>query len=146
MTQALPATPPASPFPLHAAGALAGDLEDWGPLEEATGEAMQTSGLTLWSDDDQEVGVWECTGGPSHWTPGDARGRLHPGGPDDGHPGRRCAAGGRHRGLRRLPARLERHVADPRDDPQAMRDLLTCPLGSRAAPITRGDRSWALTR
>src|SRR5499427_5119653 len=70
--------------------------------------------------------------------PGDARGHLHPGGPDDGHPGRRRAAGGRHRGLRRLPARLERHVADPRDDPQALRHLLTCPLGSRAAPITRG--------
>jgi len=73
MTQALPATPPASPFPLHAAAALAGDLEDWGPLEEATptekgAAAMQTSGLTLWSGDDQEVGVWECTPGPSHWT------------------------------------------------------------------------------
>ena len=62
MTQALPATP------FLAAAALAGDLEDWGPLAEATGEPMQTSGITLWSDGDQEVGVWECTPGPSHWT------------------------------------------------------------------------------
>ena len=59
MTQTLPGTPPASPFPLHAAAALAGDLEDWGPLEEATGEPMQTSGITLWADGGQEVGVWE---------------------------------------------------------------------------------------
>ena len=41
--------------------------KDWGPLEEATGEPMQTSGLTLWQDGDQEVGVWECTPGPSYW-------------------------------------------------------------------------------
>ena len=29
---------------------------------------MTTSGLTLWNDGDQEVGIWECTAGPSHWT------------------------------------------------------------------------------
>ena len=68
MTQA----PPGTPF--LAAAALAGDLEDWGPLAESTGAPMQTSGLTLWSDGDQEVGVWECTPGPSHWT-----GRRSPG-------------------------------------------------------------------
>jgi uncharacterized protein len=67
MTQA----PPGTPF--LAAAALAGDLDDWGPLDEATpaeGNAapMQTSGVTLWSDGDQEVGVWECTPGPSYWT------------------------------------------------------------------------------
>ena len=62
MTQALPGAP------FLAAAALAGDLEDWGPLAEATGEPMQTSGITLWSDGDQEVGVWECTPGPSRWT------------------------------------------------------------------------------
>jgi uncharacterized cupin superfamily protein len=28
---------------------------------------MTTSGLTLWSDGDQEIGVWECTPGPSRW-------------------------------------------------------------------------------
>jgi uncharacterized cupin superfamily protein len=53
--------------PFLAAAAAAG-LEDWGPLAEATGEPMQTTGRTLWADGDQEVGVWECTPGPSHWT------------------------------------------------------------------------------
>lgn len=52
----------------HLAAAATAELEDWGPLEEATGEEMTTSGLTLWQDGDQEVGVWECTPGPSHWT------------------------------------------------------------------------------
>ena len=54
--------------PFLAAAASAADLEDWGPLAEATGEPMQTTGKTLWADGDQEVGVWECTPGPSHWT------------------------------------------------------------------------------
>jgi hypothetical protein len=35
-----------TPFLADAADAK---LEDWGPLEEATGEPMQTSGTTLWS-------------------------------------------------------------------------------------------------
>jgi uncharacterized protein len=54
---------------LHAI-AKGSELEDWGPLDEATDPAtpMQTSGLTLWKDDDAEVGIWECTAGPSHWT------------------------------------------------------------------------------
>lgn len=44
------------------------DLEDWGPLEEATGAEMQTSGLYLWQDGSgQESGIWECTPGPSRW-------------------------------------------------------------------------------
>jgi uncharacterized cupin superfamily protein len=44
------------------------DLEDWGPLEEATGPEMQTSGLTLWKDETgSETGIWECTPGPSRW-------------------------------------------------------------------------------
>ncbi|HEY4852275.1 MAG TPA: cupin domain-containing protein [Streptosporangiaceae bacterium] len=50
-----------------AAAAHAGELEDWGPLAEATGDPMQTSGITLWADGEQEVGVWECTAGPSYW-------------------------------------------------------------------------------
>src|SRR5437762_13127044 len=54
--------------PFLAAAAAAADLEDWGPLAEATGEPMQTTGVTLWSDGDQEVGVWECTPGPTGWT------------------------------------------------------------------------------
>jgi hypothetical protein len=59
-------TNPVTPF--LSAAALHGDLEDWGPLEEATGEAgMRTSGVTTWSDGDLEVGVWECTPGPSYW-------------------------------------------------------------------------------
>jgi uncharacterized protein len=51
----------------YLASAADAALEDWGPLAEATGEPMQTSGLTLWSDGDQEAGVWECTPGPSYW-------------------------------------------------------------------------------
>jgi uncharacterized protein len=50
-----------------AAGA---DLEDWGPLAEASdpeNTPMTTSGLTLWNDGEQEVGIWECTAGPSYW-------------------------------------------------------------------------------
>jgi uncharacterized protein len=44
------------------------DLEDWGPLEEATGPEMHTSGLYLWEDGNgQESGIWECTAGPSRW-------------------------------------------------------------------------------
>jgi uncharacterized protein len=51
------------------AAAATVELEDWGPLEEATGEPMQTSGITLWSSDDgnQDAGVWQCTAGPSYW-------------------------------------------------------------------------------
>jgi uncharacterized cupin superfamily protein len=46
------------------------DLEDWGPLAEASDASipMQTSGRTLWSDGAQEAGIWECTAGPSRWT------------------------------------------------------------------------------
>ncbi len=51
----------------YLASAATAELEDWGPLAEATGEAMQTSGLTLWQEGEQEIGVWECTPGPSFW-------------------------------------------------------------------------------
>lgn len=61
MTEPNPATP-------YVAAAATAELEDWGPLEEATGEEMSTSGLTFWKDGDQEAGVWECTPGPSRWT------------------------------------------------------------------------------
>ena len=57
-------TAPQTPF---LADAVTAELEDWGPLEEATGEPMQTSGCTLWQDGEQETGVWECTPGPSYW-------------------------------------------------------------------------------
>ncbi|MGH3156774.1 MAG: cupin domain-containing protein [Streptosporangiaceae bacterium] len=43
------------------------ELEDWGGLPEATAEAMQTSGVVVWEDREQQAGVWECTPGPSRW-------------------------------------------------------------------------------
>ena len=52
----------------YLAAAATAELEDWGALEEATGDAMQTRGAYIWQDDSgQEVGVWECTPGPSYW-------------------------------------------------------------------------------
>jgi uncharacterized protein len=52
--------------------AATAELEDWGPLEEATSEEvpMQTHGLTMWTGPDgsgQETGIWQCTAGPSYW-------------------------------------------------------------------------------
>ncbi|MGH9297580.1 MAG: cupin domain-containing protein [Acidimicrobiales bacterium] len=45
------------------------ELEDWGPLGEATGGEMTTSGVTLWEDGSgSETGIWECTEGPSRWS------------------------------------------------------------------------------
>jgi uncharacterized protein len=52
----------------YLASATTAELEDWGLLAEATGDKMQTSGLTLWQEGEQEIGVWECTPGPSFWT------------------------------------------------------------------------------
>jgi uncharacterized protein len=55
----------ATPFLAAAADA---ELEDWGPLAEATDQPMQTSGTTMWAGEgEQEAGVWECTAGPSRW-------------------------------------------------------------------------------
>ena len=51
----------------YLAAAATAELEDWGPLDEATGEPMQTRGLDIWQDGNQEIGVWECTPGPSYW-------------------------------------------------------------------------------
>lgn len=54
--------------PVFGDAATRQDLEDWGPLEEATGAEMRTSGLTLWTDEaGSETGIWECTPGPSRW-------------------------------------------------------------------------------
>jgi uncharacterized protein len=60
-------TPAVDTALLAAAGTA--ELEDWGPLDEATGEPMQTSGIILWSSDDesQQAGVWQCSAGPSYW-------------------------------------------------------------------------------
>jgi uncharacterized cupin superfamily protein len=52
----------------HVADAAAAELEDWGPLAEATGPQMHTSGLEVWVDGDQSGGIWQCTPGPSEWT------------------------------------------------------------------------------
>jgi uncharacterized protein len=43
------------------------DLGDWGPVAEAVGEPMRERALTLWSDGDQEAGVWECTAGTAYY-------------------------------------------------------------------------------
>jgi uncharacterized protein len=59
---------PAMPAPILRDAASRTDLDDWGPLEEATGAEMQTSGLSLWEDGaGAESGIWECTPGPSRW-------------------------------------------------------------------------------
>lgn len=54
--------------PFLAQAATMTDLEDWGPLEEATGPEMTTWGYTLWEEGDSSAGVWECSPGPSRWT------------------------------------------------------------------------------
>src|ERR1700722_1297862 len=52
----------------YLADAAAAELEAWGPLGGATGDEMIAAGLAVWSGGDQEVGVWQCTPGPSYWT------------------------------------------------------------------------------
>ena len=51
----------------YLAGAATAELEDWGPLEEATGPAMATWGLELWAEGDCSAGIWACEAGPSYW-------------------------------------------------------------------------------
>ncbi|MGD0083340.1 MAG: cupin domain-containing protein [Acidimicrobiales bacterium] len=55
--------------PKIAGAATRTDLEDWGPLAEATGHEMSTAGITLWKNEETEAesGIWECTPGPSRW-------------------------------------------------------------------------------
>ena len=61
-------TLPTIDLPLLREAASRDDLEDWGALEEATGRAMATSGVRMWSGDGgAESGIWECTSGPSRW-------------------------------------------------------------------------------
>lgn len=55
------------PTPSVTDAAGVGDLQDWGPLAEATGDPMQTAGITIWEDGDASAGIWECTPGPSRW-------------------------------------------------------------------------------
>jgi uncharacterized protein len=47
------------------------ELEDWGPLDEATGAPMSTRGRTIWEDGPRSAGIWECTPGPSYWGMGE---------------------------------------------------------------------------
>ena len=42
------------------AGAADAELEDWGPLAEATGDAMATHGVELWVDGESSAGIWQC--------------------------------------------------------------------------------------
>jgi uncharacterized cupin superfamily protein len=49
------------------ANAADAELEDWGPLEEATGDPMATHGLEIWVDGGKSAGIWQCTPGPSYW-------------------------------------------------------------------------------
>lgn len=51
----------------YLSSALDDELEDWGPLPEATGHEMATAGKTLWEDGPASVGIWECAAGPSYW-------------------------------------------------------------------------------
>jgi uncharacterized cupin superfamily protein len=45
------------------------ELDDWGPLPEATGEPMATEGKKLWTGEGiDEVGIWKCAAGPSRWS------------------------------------------------------------------------------
>jgi uncharacterized cupin superfamily protein len=48
-------------------GAADAELEDWGPLAEATGDPMATHGIELWVDGGKSAGIWQCTAGPSYW-------------------------------------------------------------------------------
>lgn len=51
----------------HLSGAQTAELEDWGPLPEATGAPMATRGLTVWEEGDSSAGIWECAPGQSYW-------------------------------------------------------------------------------
>jgi uncharacterized cupin superfamily protein len=44
------------------AQAVDAELEDWGPLPEATDHPMATHGT-----DDASAGIWQCAPGPSRW-------------------------------------------------------------------------------
>jgi uncharacterized cupin superfamily protein len=52
----------------HLTDAVSAELEDWGPLEEATGHEMTTAGAVVWVDGEASGGIWECSSGPSYWT------------------------------------------------------------------------------
>ena len=108
----------------HVTDAATAELEDWGPLEEATGPEMTTSGLEVWVDGDVSGGIWQCTPGPSYWTQEEHEvihliaGRMTVT-PDGGETVELGA--GRHG---RVPEGLVRDVGHPRDRAQGLRALL----------------------
>ena len=50
------------------ANAVDAELEDWGPLPEATGDPMATHGIEVWVDGGSSAGIWQCAPGPSRWS------------------------------------------------------------------------------
>lgn len=48
-------------------GAAEAELEDWGPLPEATADRMAVHGVELWVDGTKSAGIWQCSAGPSYW-------------------------------------------------------------------------------
>ncbi|KMO79343.1 hypothetical protein BST22_24105 [Mycolicibacterium chubuense] len=48
-------------------GAADAELEDWGPLAEATEGPMTVHGVELWVEGAQSAGIWQCSPGPSYW-------------------------------------------------------------------------------
>jgi uncharacterized protein len=48
-------------------GAAEAELEDWGPLDEATDVPMAVHGKELWVDGARSAGIWQCSAGPSFW-------------------------------------------------------------------------------
>ena len=57
------------------ANAADAELEDWGPLEEATDHPMATYGVEIWVDGEKSAGIWECAPGPSSVSSGPRMGR-----------------------------------------------------------------------
>ena len=113
------------------------ELEDWGPLEEATGDPMATHGLEMWVDGDKSAGIWQCTPGPSLLDAGRERGHLPVVGPDDRDARRRRVRrdqGRRHRGV---PHGLDGHLGHPRDRAKGLLHLLIS-IRSRSRNGSRG--------
>ena len=110
------------------ANAADAELEDWGPLEEATGDPMATHGLEIWVDGDEvrrhlavrartvALDCWRPTRS-STWCPG--RMTVTP---DGGEPSE-IGAGD----LAVFPIGLDGHLGHPRDRAQGLRHLLIPP-------------------
>lgn len=48
-------------------GAAEAELEDWGPLAEATEGPMAVHGVEMWVDGARSAGIWQRSPGPSYW-------------------------------------------------------------------------------